>query len=278
MNVNDEWRKHESWFISHHSTHMSFDAKKLWDACGEAFDNFTSAEDSFSENIERPALEQMVGEMAGARVLELGCGAGAHTLWMAERGAQVTGLDLSPVMIALAREKARERDLAIDLGVADIGKPLPFAASEFDLVFTSTALHYVEDIANVCREAARVMKPYARFIASVLHPMSTACFPAAGSEGEGIPDLCEARYFGAPARMIKTPWLGFGNVSREGHCIFSYHHTASDYFRALRSAGLVITDLREPEPPAQFAAKNASRYEEAMRVPVYMIFETRREI
>ncbi|MCI0486531.1 MAG: class I SAM-dependent methyltransferase [Blastocatellia bacterium] len=255
---------------------MSFDTKKLWDACGEAFDRFTTAEDSFSENIERPALELLVGEIAGARVLDLGCGSGAHSLWLAERGAEVTGLDLSHVMIAIAREKARERGVALELGVADLRRPLPFGGAVFDMVFTSTALHYVENIGSLMRETARVMKPDARLIASVLHPMSTACFPAAGSEREAVPDLCEARYFGAPVRSIRTPWLDFGNVSGEGRRIFSYHHTASDYFHAIRSAGLTITDLCEPEPPASFATKNPSRHEEAMRVPVYMIFRAGR--
>lgn len=252
---------------------MSFDAKKLWDACGEAFDRFTTARDSFSENIEQPALQEMVGEIAGARVLELGCGSGAHSLWLAERGASVVGLDLSPVMAALARKKAIETGAALDMGVADIGKPLPFGDAEFDLVFTSTALHYVENVSGVMREAARVMKPEAMLIASMLHPMSTACFPAIGSEGDGIPDLCEARYFGEPLRAIRNPWLDYGEVSGEGRRILSYHHTASDYFNAIKSAGLVVTDLREPEPPEEFAAINANRHEEAMRVPVYMIFK-----
>lgn len=72
--------------------------------------------------------------------------------------------------------------------------------------------------------------------------------------------------------MIETPWLDFGEVSDEGRRIISYHHTVEDYFRALRSARLNVTDLLEPAPPPQFASKNAARYEEAMRVPVYLIF------
>lgn len=256
---------------------MPFNAKKLWDACGQAFDRFTTAGDSFSENIERPALEPLIGEIAGAKVLDLGCGSGVYALWLADRGAEVTGLDLSPVMVALAREKAGARAASLDLGIADIGRSLPFGDDEFDLVFTSTALHYVENIASVMSEVARVMKPCGRFIASVLHPMSTACFPVAGSEGDGFPDLCEARYFGASQRSIKTPWLDFGNVSGEGRQIFSYHHTASDYFLAIRSAGLIVTDLCEPQPPASFFMKNPSRYEEALRVPVYLIFKAERD-
>ena len=53
---------------------MTFDTKKIWDACGEAFDRFTTAGDAYSDNIERPAIERLLGEIKGARLLDLGCG------------------------------------------------------------------------------------------------------------------------------------------------------------------------------------------------------------
>jgi hypothetical protein len=72
--------------------------------------------------------------------------------------------------------------------------------------------------------------------------------------------------------MIETPWLGFGDVSSEGQRINCYHHTTADYFGAIRSAGLTVTDIAEPQPPPEFAQRNPDRYDEAMRVPVYLIF------
>jgi SAM-dependent methyltransferase len=255
---------------------MPLDVKRIWNACGEAFDRFTTAADSFADNIERPAIERLIGAVAGARVLELGCGSGPYSLWLAGHGAQVVGLDLSQTMISLAQERARERGVQADFRVADIRDPLPFNAAEFDLVFSATALHYVEDLGPAMREVARVMKPEARLVASVLHPMSTARFPLAGSEDVEGPDPWEGWYFGSPIRCIETPWLAFGDVSKEGRHIFCHHHTISDYFGAVSSAGLNITDMLEPSPPPEFAAKNAARYDEAMRVPCFLIFKAER--
>lgn len=249
------------------------DVKRIWDACGAAFDRFTSAEDSFSENIERPVIESLAGDVAGKRVLDLGCGSGFYSLWFAGGGAQVTGLDLSPVMIELAGEKARERNLELDLRVGDISQRLPFDNSAFDIVFSATALHYIKDLAGFFREAARVLSPQGCLIASVLHPLATAYFPPANSQEAIPPDHWKIEYFGAPVRMIETPWMDFGEVSNEGQHIISYHHTVSDYFAALASAGLKIVKLEEPQPPAAFAEKNQSRYTEAMRVPVYLVFK-----
>jgi ubiquinone/menaquinone biosynthesis C-methylase UbiE len=255
---------------------MPLDVKETWNACGEAFDRYTNAADSFSDNLEHPAINQLIGDISGARVLDLGCGSGKYSLWFAELGAQVTGLDLSPTMINLARDKARARGVRAEFRVADIREGLPFGEAEFDLVFTGTALHYIEDINAAMKEVARGMKPAARFVASVLHPMSTARFAPAGSEEIEGPNPWEGWYFGSPTRSIETPWLGFGEVSSEGRRISCHHHTVSGYFSAVSSAGLTITSLLEPEPGAEFAAKNPERYFQAMHVPVFLVFKAER--
>jgi SAM-dependent methyltransferase len=253
---------------------MQLDVKRIWNACGEAFDRYTSAADSFSDNVERPAISRLIGDVAGARILDLGCGSGPYSVWLAEQGAHVVGLDLSQTMVSLASERARAANVNADFRVADIRDPLPFGEKQFDLVFSSTALHYVEDLWATMREVARVMDPTAgRFVASVLHPISTARFPLANSEDVDGPDPWEGWYFGSPIRCIETPWLGFGNVSNEGRRIFCHHHTVSDYFGALSAAGLPITDLLEPLPPAEFAHKNPARYDQAMRMPLFLIFK-----
>lgn len=256
---------------------MPFDTKTTWDACGAAFDRYTSTEDSYSENVERPVIESLLGDLTGQRALDLGCGSGTYATRLAARGARVTGVDLSATMLGLARDRAHTNGIELELLTADISTPLPFADAQFDLVFTATALHYVKDLAAAMCEIARVMTPSARLIASVLHPMGTARFPAHRHDEDGVA-AWDARtqwpfqYFGAAVRTIETPWLGFGNVSDRGRRLDCFHHTFSDYFAAVQSAGLRFTALCEPRPPASFAAKNTDRYAEAMSVPLYLIF------
>ena len=255
---------------------MSFDSKTTWDACGAAFDRYTSSEDSFSENVERPVIESLLGDLSRTSALDLGCGSGTYATRLAKRGARVVGVDLSATMLGLARERARAGEVELELLVADIARPLPFSSSQFDLVFTATALHYVEDLRGAVCEMARVLKPQGRLIASVLHPMSTARFPVAAGDDAGV-QAWEARarwpsrYFGAARRSIETPWLDFGNVPYEGRRLDCFHHTVSDYFAALQAAGLRVVQLHEPCPPADFAARNAERYEEAKSTPLYLI-------
>jgi len=256
---------------------MSFDTKTTWDACGAAFDRYTSAEDSYSENVERPVIESLLGDLSGASALDLGCGSATYATRLSGRGARVVGVDLSATMLRLAGERARTGQVELDLLIADISKPLPFSSAQFDLVFTATALHYVEDLQSAMREMARVLRPQGRLIASVLHPMSTGRFPVRDRDDAGSDEWegrarWPARYFAGAPRRIQTPWLGFGEVFDEGRHLDCFHHTLSDYFAAMQSAGLRLTQLREPVPPAAFAARNAARYEEAMSLPLFLVF------
>jgi SAM-dependent methyltransferase len=259
---------------------MPSDTKRIWDACGEAFDRYTTAGDSFSENIERPAIGQLLGEVAGARALDLGCGSGTYTAWLSARGADVTGLDLSATMLSIAARRASEQ-ARFDLCLADINEPLPFEDATFELVFTATALHYIRDLDAALSETARVLGPGGRLVASVLHPMSTSRFPIAG-EYESAESRWElrrewqAQYFGSPKRTIETPWLGFGDTQSDGRQINCRHHTIGDYFRAIKNAGLTPTEIVEPAPPEEFAIKNPERYREAAAVPVYLIFSAKK--
>jgi SAM-dependent methyltransferase len=122
---------------------------------------------------ERPAVLALAGDVSGHAVLDAGCGAGPLTAALRERGATVTGLDISSEMIALAR---RRLGSDADLLVGDLSDPLPFADASFDLVTASLVLHYLEDWGPTLREFQRVLRPGGRLIASVDHPIVAYTF------------------------------------------------------------------------------------------------------
>ena len=89
-----------------------------------------------------PALE-------GKTVLDLGCGYGWHCMYAAEHGAeQVIGFDPSEKMIAVARGKNKSQRIIYQIGSMET---MDYPNESFDVVFSSLALHYVEDYAGVCR-------------------------------------------------------------------------------------------------------------------------------
>lgn len=90
--------------------------------------------------------------LRGKRLLEVGCGTGLVLAKLAPHAASVVGVDLSPGMLALARE----RGLQVHEGSATA---LPFDDASFDVVCSFKVLAHVPDIEAALREVARVLKP-----------------------------------------------------------------------------------------------------------------------
>lgn len=118
---------------------------------------------AITEALERRLILELLGEVRGKRVLDVGCGDGDLAVELARRGATVVGLDASPAMIAAARERAARAAAPVTfaIGTADA---LPFDAGSFDAVVAVTILCFVADGAPAFAEAARVLRPGGVFV------------------------------------------------------------------------------------------------------------------
>ena len=108
---------------------------------------------------------------AGRRVLEVGCGAGVDLARFARGGAIVTGVDLAPSAIALARANFEQQSLPGEFQVAD-GEHLPFPDGAFDLVFAHGVVQYTCDPQRLVAECRRVLKPGGEAIFQVYNRIS----------------------------------------------------------------------------------------------------------
>jgi SAM-dependent methyltransferase len=97
----------------------------------------------------------------GVRWLDLACGTGAVAERAAERGAAVTGIDLAPVLIETAAERAAERGLEIDYRVGDCER-LELDDASFDAVSSTCGIMFAPDHEAAARELARVTRPGGR--------------------------------------------------------------------------------------------------------------------
>ncbi|MCA1822408.1 MAG: class I SAM-dependent methyltransferase, partial [Pseudonocardia sp.] len=112
----------------------------------------------------------LLGDVAGRRVLEVGCGSAPCARWLADRGALVVGLDLSAGMLRHAVDAARKTGICVPLVQADATR-LPFADHSFDLACSAFgAVPFVADSAAVMREVTRVLRPGGRWVFAVTHP------------------------------------------------------------------------------------------------------------
>jgi ubiquinone/menaquinone biosynthesis C-methylase UbiE len=106
------------------------------------------------------AFARLSGLPPGARIADIGCGTGAFTVLLQERGYQPTGLDISPKSIALARHKFPQIEF-----VEGDAEAMPFADASFDGVLLSGIVHHFPDPRRLAKQVYRVLKPGGRFMA-----------------------------------------------------------------------------------------------------------------
>lgn len=202
-----------------------------------------------------PPLLQLVGEVGGARLLDLACGNGYLSRRFARQGAIVTGVDANAPLIEQVRKREEQESLGITYYVADAAHLEMLDDGAYDVVVCNMALMDIEDAAAAIQEVARVLRPKGRFVASLSHP----CFDKVNTSGWAIEQIYpittiwrKMSHYREIA-MDELPWLGV-----HGQAVYtrSYHRPLSWYFRSLRAAGMVVASLEEPEPTEEFLASS----------------------
>lgn len=128
------------------------------------------ADDNPMVTLEQPALHAAVGHCAGLQVADLGCGTGRHTLWLAQQGARVIGLDFSEGMLTEARSKAASQGLTVDLRLHDLTTPLPLPSASQDLIVSGLVLEHLPELGPFFAEVHRILRPGGRAVLTAMHP------------------------------------------------------------------------------------------------------------
>jgi len=102
-------------------------------------------------------------ELKGLNILDLGCGTGRNSNYLAKKGAKVTGLEISGTALKIARDRANKAGLVVNYVEHNIGSNYPFEDGSFDLVIDITSSNslneeerniYLSEVARVLRTGA----------------------------------------------------------------------------------------------------------------------------
>ncbi|HEY6150558.1 MAG TPA: methyltransferase domain-containing protein [Gaiellaceae bacterium] len=167
------------------------------------------------------------------RLLDVGCGGGAHAVAFAERGWTVTGVDLSHAQLELARARG------VDVVEAD-ATALPFEDASFDAAVSTFTHTDLEDFPAVLRETARVLRPEGRLVYLGVHP----CFvgPHAFVHDREVPELYPG-YRDTSYRTEAPGIWGEGIRAKVG----ATHLPLGLFLHAFLDAGFTIERFEEPE-------------------------------
>jgi ubiquinone/menaquinone biosynthesis C-methylase UbiE len=210
------------------------------------------------------AMRALLPDLHGRRVLDLGCGFGWFCRWAREQGsAGVVGIDASENMLARARSAAS--DEAITYRKEDL-ETIDLPAAAFDLVFSSLALHYIEDFSGLMAKVHRTLKPEGHLVFSIEHPVYMA-----GDHPEWMMDARGNRvwpvncYFAEGPR--ETDWLTKGVIKQ--------HRTMGTTLNVLLRQGFRLTHVEEWQPTAEQIEKGPDIAENRER-PIFLLVAARR--
>lgn len=161
--------------------------------------------------------------LAGQRVLELGCGTGKNSVWLAGQAAELIALDFSAGMLAVAR--ARVNAAHARFVEHDIRAPWPLDARAVDVVVGNLVLEHVQDLSAIYAEAARVLRTGGQLFLCELHP--------------------QRQLLGGQAHFTDPE-------TSETIAVPAFRHTTSEYVNASLAEGFVLRNLGEwlePDAP-----------------------------
>jgi SAM-dependent methyltransferase len=174
-------------------------------------------------------------DVRGLDVVELGCGAGYVSAWLARRGARPVGLDNSPAQLATARRLQREFGLEYPLVQAD-AEQAPLADGRFDLAISEYGASIWCDPYRWVPEAARLLRPGGRLVFLVNGALLMLC-------------MTELEEEGAAGDRLLRDWFGMHRFEWPDDPAVEFHLNHGDWIRLLRETGFEVEDLIDVRPP-----------------------------
>lgn len=215
--------------------------RALWDAWAAGY--AAAGERAWAENeptwgiwdVPEAEIGMLPEKLAGCDAIELGCGTGYVSSWLARRGARVVGIDNSDAQLETARRLQRAHGITFPL-LHGNAEAVPRPDASFDFAISEYGACLWADPRRWVPEAARLLRPGGRLHFLVNSFLLMLCMP-------------EADDVAADARL-QRPAFGMHRVEWPGDHGVEFHLSHGDWIRLLRANDLVVEDLVEVQPPA----------------------------
>ncbi|MGE7989072.1 class I SAM-dependent methyltransferase [Lysinibacillus fusiformis] len=205
-------------------------------------------------------LKTLLPDLKNKHVLDLGCGFGWHCRYARTQQAKsVIGVDISEKMLQKAQEKTDDPFISyLNIPIEDI----QFSASQFDVVLSSLAIHYLQNFEALCKKVYNYLKPDGSFVFSVEHPIFTS-----RHEQDWYNDEHGNRLHW-PVDHYQTEGMRETTFLTEN--VIKYHRTLSTYINELIQVGFTIRAVKEPMPSEEMLQTIPGMQDE-LRRPLFLI-------
>jgi SAM-dependent methyltransferase len=170
----------------------------------------------------------VLGDVDGLDVVDLGCGSGYFSAWLAKRGARPVGVDVTPAQLATARRLQAETGIVFPLIEAS-AEEVPLEDHSFDLALSEYGASIWCDPARWIPEAFRLLRPGGRLVFL---------------RGSTLLNLCALEHEEATSTTLQRPQSGLYRIEWPDEGV-EFHPGTGEMFRALRAAGFVVENFIE---------------------------------
>ncbi len=213
------------------------------------------------------ALLSILGDVAGRRILDAGCGSGYLCRMLARRGAKMVGVDLAPAWIEMAR--SRKPELNIEYHAGSIAH-MPFLADgSFEAVVSVCVLMDTRDYEEALGEMHRVLAPGGVLAIAILHPCFTS--PPGGRWERHPVDSArpEDRWYWRVSSYLQPTWETW-RWEPVGMAT-GFHRPLSNYMQTLLGVGFRLTHFIEPAPSPELVAADPATWAPDARIPLFLV-------
>ncbi len=244
--------------------------KTSWGNVAGWYDTVVNDKDSYQVNVILPNILRILDPEKGKKFLDLACGQGFFTHALSAKGAHVTGVDISPELIDIARKHAGHNEEFYVSPSDDLSK---FKPKSFDGAVCVLAIQNIERMALTFKEVGRVIADKGRFVLVLNHP--TFRIPGKTSWDFDQKNNIQFRRVDEYLSESRSAIDMYPGSPEKKEMTYSFHRSLQAYSKSLANAGFAVARIEEwvshkesEKGPRKIAEDRARR-----EIPLFMCLE-----
>jgi ubiquinone/menaquinone biosynthesis C-methylase UbiE len=250
-----------------------------WGKVAEWYDkHLEKTGDTYHEKVVHPNLLRMLGDIKGKQVLDLACGQGIFSRMLADKGANVIGVDLGKELIEIAEKKNTDHKFKVHYFHSASDDLYMVKNETKDIVVCVLALQNIEKLSGTLAEVSRILKKEGKFIAVLNHPAFR--IPRESAWGYDEAEQTQYRRIDAYLSEAKIKIDMTPGSQKDKKFTVSFHRPLQVYVKALSKSGLAVTRLEEWEShrKSEKGPKQAAEDKARKEIPLFLALEARKII